>query len=329
MILISKKPTDARPEIYRDWLAENQTEIVQVNSDRRSPHALWELLGKTLAERETTIDPVLLRYELQLALYEEQHGICCYCGDRLRREWDANKKQWVFENQSIEHFLAKNQHKELVFEYDNLMLCCKNSIGFSKIRVSDKYNKIVVKGWDEVASLSEIPFEKIIDYRPNRHLKAKNELKSGDVIHIPNPTHCDDEKSKHDAKPNLTIINPTKDGHLIEKLTHDAEGNIGMTNANEAEIKIIEKTFEVLGLVFEKLTEKRKGIWGKTDKGEFEKKYAESFEAINTANVPNEKRKAVVRKLIDKVLEPDDSDGLLAPFCFVEHARLKHEFSMG
>lgn len=326
MILIKKKQADAFPKIYQDWLAENQTEIARLNSDLRSAHALWELFGKALAIRETQIEHSIVRYELQCSLYEEQGGICCYCGDRLRRDWDNDKKKWKFANQSIEHFKGKSQHKDLIFKYENLMLCCKNSSGFSKVRVGDKREKVVTS-WEDVASISGIPFEKIIDYRPNQHLKKKNKLETGDLIHIPNPTHCDDEKSKFDSNSNLVIINPTLDGHLIEKLAHDSDGGISSSNASETEQEIIKKTIEVLGLGIDKLTEKRKEIWGKTTKKAFEEKYADSFEAINASGVSNEMLKEVMRKLIGKILDPDDSDGLLSPFCFVEYASLKSQFS--
>jgi len=245
----------------------------------------------------------------------------------LRRDWDDDNKIWNFSNQSIEHFKGKSQHKDLMFKYENLMLCCKNSSGFSKVRVSDKLEKIVVKGWEDVASISGIPFEKIIDHRPNQHLKKKNKLENGDVIHIPNPTHCDDEKSKFDSKPDLVIINPALDAHLIEKLVHNSDGNIDLFNASEEEEAIIQKTIKVLALRIDKLIEKRQRVWGKTDRTAFEKKYADSFEAINDAAISKEKRNEVMRKLIGKILEPDDSDGLLAPFCFVEYASLKSQFS--
>jgi len=327
MILIAKKKLAGQPSVFRAWLAENSTEIDRLGEDPRSARTLWELLGKTLtrAERPTQVDPNEVRYALQLSLYEEQGGICCYCGERLRRDWETDK--WAFSNQSIEHFKGKSLHKPLMFDYENLILCCKSSSHFSKYKVGDKYNGVVIHGWNEVAAVSDLPGEKIMDYRPNQHLKAKGKLENGDVIHVPNPTHCDDEKSKHDSKPGMVIINPTSDGHLIDQLYYDADGNIGGSSAAAPDEQVvIENTIRVLGLSIEKLNEKRKSIWGKTDKKAFEEKYAESFGVINSAAISDEKRKDVVKKLIEKTLEPDDSDGLLAPFCFVEYASLKFQF---
>ncbi len=327
MILIRKRQDNALPETYQDWLSENQTALSELSTDPRTTHTLWEMLGKKLTgEQETLINPIDVRYALQCSLYEEQGGICCYCGQRLRRDWNKNDEKWIFANQSIEHFKSKSQYKTLMFHYENLMLCCKNSSGFSKIRIGDKYKGAIVKHWDDVALASEIPAEKIMNYRPNQHLKKNNELRNGHVIHIPNPTHCDDEKSKYDRKPDLIIINPTQDTHLIEKMTYNSGGGIDIFNANADEESIIQTTIKVLALRIDKLTDKRKDVWRKTDKKVFEEKYADSFAALNNANISNEKRREVTKKLIEKILEPDDSDGLLSPFCFVEYASLKSQF---
>lgn len=64
MILIKKKQADVFPQVYQDWLAENQTEIEKLSEDLRSAQALWELFGKPLTVRETQIDPLRVRYEL-------------------------------------------------------------------------------------------------------------------------------------------------------------------------------------------------------------------------------------------------------------------------
>lgn len=324
MILIKKRQGDALPQAYQDWLAENQTEIERLSADLRSPKALWELLGKPLTVRETQIDPLLVRYDLQCSLYEEQGGICCYCGDRLRRDWDEDKQKWRFVYQSIEHFKGKSQHKDLIFDYKNLMLCCKNSTSFSRFRVGDTYGTISVKGWEDVAHISGIPAEKIRDYRSNQHLKRKMSLENGDLIHIPNPTHCDDEKSKFDSAPGLEIINPVSDEGLIGKLVHSSDGSIGVSEATEQEETIAQKTIQVLALEIDKLKEKRRVVWGGANRA-FEEKYADSFELINGIE-SNERRREIVSALIEEILTPDDSDGLLSPFCFVEYASLKAQF---
>ena len=179
MILINKKTAGNFPKAYQDWLSENQNAIASLHTDLRSARTLWELLGKTLTERETDIDPLNVRYQLQYSLYEEQGGICCYCGDRLRRDWNVNTQKWEFFKQSIEHFKGKSQHKRLMFNYENLMLCCKNSTGFSKIKIGGIFGGIEVRNWDDATRISEIPLEKIIDYPSNRdgcNSKCRSEL---------------------------------------------------------------------------------------------------------------------------------------------------------
>ena len=324
MILITKKQAAERPQAYLDWLLENQTEIEQLEADPRSPSALWNLLGKTLSEHDTQIDPYIVRYELHVALYEEQGGICCYCGDRLRRNNPEREDiEREFPNQSIEHFKGKSRNRSRMFNYENLLLCCKNSSNQTKFKIGYPYRQRIISNWEDVAAITELPVEKIKEFKSNRHLRAKDDLKVGDTIHVPNPPHCDDEKSKFDEKPpNLIIIDPARDGHLIEKLTYDSEGNIGAANTTDEERAVIEKTIEVLGLGIEKLNKKRKDVWGRKA---FEEKYAESLAAINEAALSPQKHEEVLRKLIEKSLERDES-GLLAPFCFVEYASLKAMF---
>lgn len=53
---------------------------------------------------------------LKQHLYEEQGGICCYCGAKL--EYPVNSKS------RVEHVKSKNTYRELVGEYENLLLSC-------------------------------------------------------------------------------------------------------------------------------------------------------------------------------------------------------------
>ncbi len=54
--------------------------------------------------------------DLKQLLYDEQGGICCYCGVRL--EYPVNSKS------RVEHVKPKNQYRQLVGEYENLLLSC-------------------------------------------------------------------------------------------------------------------------------------------------------------------------------------------------------------
>lgn len=53
---------------------------------------------------------------LKQHLYEEQGGICCYCGAKL--EYPVNSKS------RVEHVKPKNSYRGLVGEYKNLLLSC-------------------------------------------------------------------------------------------------------------------------------------------------------------------------------------------------------------
>ena len=53
---------------------------------------------------------------LKQYLYEEQGGICCYCGAKL--EYPVNSKS------RVEHVKSKNTYRWLVGEYKNLLLSC-------------------------------------------------------------------------------------------------------------------------------------------------------------------------------------------------------------
>lgn len=54
--------------------------------------------------------------DLKRLLYDEQGGICCYCGAKL--EYPVNSRS------RVEHVKPKNIHPELVGEYENLLLSC-------------------------------------------------------------------------------------------------------------------------------------------------------------------------------------------------------------
>lgn len=322
MRLIAKKTQEDYPQIYKRWLNENEFEISRLATSQRNPRHLWALFGKTLGEEQlTTVDPDEFHYEFKNALYEEQYGLCCYCGGRLKRDWDESNNKWAYDKtQSIEHFLPKNQNLHLIFNYKNLLLCCKGSSSYTKYRVGDNFFGVKINGFEEVSVISELSIEKIQSYRPNQHLQRRG-IQTGDVIHIPNPLHCDDEKSKHDSKPNITIINPTEDSDLMSKLTFNADGDIDSTGATTDEQEIINKTITVLGLRVEKLVEKRKSVWEKA-----RPKYDETFTEVGLNNIPADRIRVIVKGLIDSASIPDDSDGLLSPFYFVEVDYLKSLF---
>ena len=56
-------------------------------------------------------------WDLKHQMYDEQGGLCCYCGLRIFKDTEGRK-------QSVEHVIPKSAHRELVGEYKNLLLAC-------------------------------------------------------------------------------------------------------------------------------------------------------------------------------------------------------------
>ena len=56
---------------------------------------------------------------LKQQMYEDQGGICCYCGSRLKY---PNHPQYI-----VEHVIPKESNRQLAGEYKNLLLSCRPS----------------------------------------------------------------------------------------------------------------------------------------------------------------------------------------------------------
>ena len=74
-----------------------------------SGNKLWKMV------RDIKVIPHL--WDLKHQMYDEQGGICCYCGLRIFKDSEGRK-------QSVEHVVSKGTHRELVGEYKNLLLSC-------------------------------------------------------------------------------------------------------------------------------------------------------------------------------------------------------------
>lgn len=74
-----------------------------------SGNKLWKMV------RDIKVIPHL--WDLKHQMYDEQGGICCYCGLRIFKDSEGRK-------QSVEHVIPKGTHRELVGEYKNLLLAC-------------------------------------------------------------------------------------------------------------------------------------------------------------------------------------------------------------
>jgi uncharacterized protein (TIGR02646 family) len=289
-------------------------------------------LGKTFGtERETDIGAEAVRDGLETALFEEQHGLCCYCGNAIERNWNAAKSAWTYRHKAIEHFEAKNKHKEKTFDYDNLLLCCKESQKLRYYEYGRVVNEIRIQGFDEVAQLSGLPVSTIRDYDKNRNI-GKPKWMGGDKIYVPNPPHCDDEKSKYDSKPEeCPIIHPAKDKTLIEKLIFTADGHIDYRHRETDLEPVIEKTFEVLALNCRTLVDRRREKWNNAKINYTEHllpNWLREMDDLADQDDPRSLLTDNIRRLMEGKAKPN-GEGLLEPFCFVEIAFLESLFNGG
>ena len=60
--------------------------------------------------------PEAIKAPLRQQLYDEQHGVCCYCCKSLGNE-----------NTTIEHLKSRNDYPHKCFDYDNLLLSCRTA----------------------------------------------------------------------------------------------------------------------------------------------------------------------------------------------------------
>lgn len=334
MRIIVKKSGDEIPATFRQWLEENSEAIQSwINDPAKTGDAMWKELGKTFGvERETNIDPSKLRSILEEALFLEQNGLCCYCGNLIEHSWSNDGQLWEFFYRAIEHFEAKNRAKQRTFDYANLMLCCKESQRLDKYEIGMTSRGRRVNSIEDVQELTNLTRETIVNFIKNEVLDFSN-LKAGDIVYVPNPPHCDDEKSKYDGRTQpITIVNPTTDTQLIELLIFTNDGSIGYLNSDTNQNEIIENTLNVLALNCETLVVRRKEKWLNayvnyySENGILTAWINESVELGLSDAQLKEIITGNLELLITNKAKPDDDD-LLEAFYFVEIAFLKSLFN--
>jgi len=303
-----------QPQVFLEWKNENIEAINEwIGDDSKKASSIWDELGQTFnIERETRIESVKVRNNLLDSLFSEQGGLCCYCGNTVKREVDDNG-DWIYRGYAIEHFKAKNRNRTLLFDFYNLMLCCKDSTKCVKFDVGRRD----VKSFEDVAALTGLDVKIIKNFKSNRILARKLNLEVGDKIRIPNPSHCDDSKSEFDSKENETIIiSPTSlnDIARIEKLTYLIDGEMVYNNTSDAEKVIIDDTIKVLSLNCDTLKDYRKNKYKAASDN--------LYTIIQTLDQDADIIRFFINKLIDGKSKPND-DGLLEPFYFVEIDFLK------
>lgn len=105
---------------YNIPIAEHKVELILCKLDEyslSSPNSEYaNLTGRQLYDmvRDMTTFSNLKQF-----LYEEQGGICCYCGAKLEYPYGAPYR--------VEHVKPKEKYPELVGEYKNLLLSCRST----------------------------------------------------------------------------------------------------------------------------------------------------------------------------------------------------------
>lgn len=107
---------DSSTEVVRRHEAELQAQQLDEQS-LLNPNVYSGLTGRKLWRMVRDIKVIPHLWDLKHQMYEEQGGICCYCGLRIFEDSEGRK-------QSVEHVVPKSAHRELVGEYKNLLLTC-------------------------------------------------------------------------------------------------------------------------------------------------------------------------------------------------------------
>ncbi len=98
----------------------HETELKVQNLDEQSllnPNVHPGLTGNKLWKMVRDIKVIPHLWDLKHQMYDEQGGICCYCGLCIFKDSEGRK-------QSVEPVIPKGTHRELVGEYKNLLLAC-------------------------------------------------------------------------------------------------------------------------------------------------------------------------------------------------------------
>ena len=120
--------------------------------------------------------------DLKQQLYDDQGGICCYCGMKLEYPFNPQFR--------VEHVKPKDSHRELVGEYENLLLSCRATKEEAGIR-KNIFNKEELRKQfhcDEAKGAKEIIYsplnpdcEKVYIYGVDGSITGINEMAKKDI----------------------------------------------------------------------------------------------------------------------------------------------------
>lgn len=123
----------------------HQEELQAQGLDEQSlldPNVHSGLSGKRLWKMVRDIKVIPHLWELKHQMYEEQGGLCCYCGLHIFKDSEGRK-------QSIEHIIPKGIQRELVGEYKNLLLSCSTTEDDAILMGADTLNNSSLRHCDD------------------------------------------------------------------------------------------------------------------------------------------------------------------------------------
>ena len=118
---------------------------------------------------------------LKEQLYEDQGGICCYCGMKLDYPFDPQYR--------VEHVIPKEIHREIAGEYKNLLLSCRATKEESNARnVAPRKKRRDFMHCDEKKGSSEIAYsplnyacETVFVYKQDGSIYGVNQNATNDI----------------------------------------------------------------------------------------------------------------------------------------------------
>ena len=181
---------------------------------------LWDLLNNDKPYRQ--------------ALRKEQHNLCCYCCEILKKGDDTT---------AIEHFRDKGSNPCVdTFDYANLLLACEGN------KNPRKYTPKLDDTWETIANHFNTTAEKLEYDNPNIVFP----FQIGTETKFKLSQHCDVAKGA-----NAISVNPTTNIDCWKRFMYDENGHIqGKKNDIDAQ-----KTVDTLKLDCDILKNKRKAAW--------------------------------------------------------------------
>lgn len=138
-----------------------------------SGNKLWKMV------RDIKVIPHL--WDLKHQMYDEQGGLCCYCGLRIFKDSEGRKL-------SVEHLAPKGAHRELVGEYKNLLLSCSVTEDDVTLMGTDSLNNPSLRHCDDSKANTSLHYtplmpecETVFQYDPVGGIQAEKTEAQADI----------------------------------------------------------------------------------------------------------------------------------------------------